>query len=119
MTKTFAMFNNSLMDFLKDLQPLLSHLSEFGMIFNSVKFLSKVEPEKNQQVFNQYIASVYSDKILDKNESFFMDESYDANAQLVNLLKTMWGKLNEQDREMVWQHLHVLLVLNRRCTVPV
>jgi len=114
------MFNNKLVDFVEDLKQVLGHLNEYELIKTSAKFMAKVDPEKNQEIFDKHIAIPYHGYILKKDSNFFLNhDDYsvdeDTDNQLVSLLKGIWNTLNENDKESIWTHFHVLLVLNSRC----
>jgi hypothetical protein len=117
--KNYVMFNNSLIDFLDDIRDVLSDLKEYDIIYTSAKFLSKVDPQKNQRMFEKFIGAPYRDEIMSKNESFFLSSDRDFNnsdTQLVNMLKSMWGTMGDANRETVWKHMQVLAILSTRCS---
>ena len=120
MSKALSMFNNKLVDFVEDLKEVLGHLNEYELIKTSAKFMAKVDPEKNQDIFDKHIAVPYHGHILKKDSTFFLNhEDYSVNEdtdnQLVSLLKSIWNTLSDNDKESIWTHFHVLLVLNSRC----
>ncbi len=115
-TEMIAMFNNKLLDFVDDLGAVIGHVPEYKLIATSIKFLSQFQVTQNQSVFDRYVAAPYGEFIRGKDEAFFLEEQYtDASGGVVSLLKGVWGTIGDEDKESIWAHLHVLLVLNERC----
>jgi hypothetical protein len=111
-----AMFNNKLLDFVDDLRGIIGHVPEYKLIATSVKFLAQFQETQNQAVFDRYVAEPYSSFIRGRDEAFFLDEQYaDVSGGVVALLKSVWTSIGDDDKDAVWAHLHVLLVLNDRC----
>ena len=61
---------------------------------------------------------------MDTDENFFLNRSYEeecGGAQLpqafdiVALIKSVWTQLSETNKAAVWQHLKVLVMLDRKC----
>jgi hypothetical protein len=116
-----VLFNRKLIDFLVDLEgPVQGKLPSYTTLLASVKALSKIDEAQNQIVFDRYVARPYEDKILAKDERFFMGTDYGMTQSadsmgIVSILKAVWADLGPDDKEAIWAHLKVLVVLNRRC----
>ena len=111
-----AMFNNKLLDFVDDLGGVIGHVPEYKLIATSAKFLAKFQEAQNQSVFDRYVAQPYGDFIRSKDEAFFLEEQYtDVSGGVVSLLKGVWRSIGDEDKEAIWAHLHILLVLSERC----
>lgn len=112
-------FNRKLLEFLDDVKPLLGHLPEYTMMMSSAGVASKLQPGVNQQVFDAYVAVPFEEQIMRHDETFFLEkQDYSRSAArggLVSLLKAIWGDLSSHNKDAIWQHLKVLVVLNRRC----
>jgi len=121
-----ALFNKKLLDFIDDLNllrvggkinlPQIETLRPFVMMYASM------DPKKPQQMFDTYVAARYGDHIMNKDEQFLLNASFDdvqegMNAQLdiVGMLKGDWQALSPANKSAIWQHLQVLMVLNSRC----
>lgn len=117
------LFNRKLRDFLDDISPLLGHLTDYKMFRASVNMLSSIDKKKNQEYFDEYVAKTYGDKIVAKDECFFLKQDYPgaqatcSDMSMVPLLKSVWGTMSDDDKSAVWSHLNVLIVLNNRCNV--
>ena len=75
-------------------------------------------PKIPQEMFNSCVAVPYGDKINTKNEDFFLEEcvynAQYADINIVNKLKNKWRTLNDDNKEVVWKYLHVLMALNSK-----
>jgi hypothetical protein len=117
------MFQNKLQDFLDDLRPALGTLPEYNLLTTSMKFIS---PEKNYAFFNTYIATPYGARLIAKDEGFFLDSSFAPGAgggrgggggdsiNLIAMVKEAWTSLSPQDREAIWAHISVLMLIHDR-----
>lgn len=112
----FQVFNNKLIDFVDDLKGAIGHLPEYSLISSSATFLAKFQERQNYAMFDRYIAQPYGESILARDEAFLLTQNYsNSNGGIVDLIKGVWKDLPAGDRESVWAHLHVLLVLAARC----
>ncbi len=116
----WELFNRKLDAFVSDVRPLVGHMPEYTTAASSIRLLASLEPRKNQDLFDTFVARPYEDRILARDEAFFMDHADlgagASNAGVVQLLKNVWAQsLAPQDKDAVWAHLQVLIVLNRRC----
>ena len=78
-------------------------------------YIDKKSPHK---MFDNTVAKLYRDKIISKNEDFFLDEQYNTaynDINLINKLKTVWKTIDNSNKEIIWQYMNVLLILNDRC----
>jgi hypothetical protein len=64
----------------------------------------------------------YEAKIMAKDENFFIhaDMTELANTQgfdidIISRLKSIWGTLNESDKEAIWKYIQLLVLLNKKC----
>ena len=119
--KIYEIFNNRLIDFLKDLDGVLGHVADYKTLVTSAKFLARFPDteKKNAQIFIQYISTPYRKEIMARNDSFFISrefkEANDANAgDIVQLLKGVWQNLVNEDRDAIWGHLNTLLTIADR-----
>lgn len=121
----YQLFNRKLADFVEDLAPLLGHLPDYSMLNATMTLFASMQPCKNQEYFDAYVAKWFEPQILAQDEDFFLVHDYpDAQATckdlgIVPLLKNVWATLAPSDRDAVWAHLKVLVLLNRRCKLGV
>lgn len=121
-TSTFELFNNKLSEFIEDLRGVLGTLPEYKMIASSSRLLSQVQVRQNCNLFYQYVVIPYGEQIMARDEKFLLDHDFTKEASeagsgagVVDLLKKVWTSMSLDDRESVWGHLGILIVLSRRC----
>lgn len=121
--KTFIdRFNKSTDEFLGELSQTFPSIQQFGQFRTAFNVLRAVTPEKPHVFFNTYIAIPYKDKILAKDESFFLKERYDIDSDskdywfsFIDTIRDLWTTLSNDNKEIVWQYFKVLIVLNDKC----
>lgn len=118
----FDLFNRKLTDFVADLHPVIGHMSEYAFVSSCVKWCIQFDPRKNQEFFDRYVMAPYEDRIMRRDEQFFLNDSLGGYSEdmnvggVVQLIKQVWAtNMSDADRSAVWAHLHVLAVLNRHC----
>ena len=112
-------FNNKLFDFLDDLKSVIGELPEYGILSSSARLLGAMNPSRNRQVFATVVVSKYGERIVARDESFFLDTEFtgvsgSGTPNVVDMLKNVWGQLCAADKEAIWDHLNVLVALNAR-----
>ena len=75
----------------------------------------------NNLIFKAY-SHIYKEKILNRDETFFLDNDYseikkaneDENTveQVINKLKKYWGELSEENKDKIWKYLETLIKLS-------
>ena len=116
MTAPHVLFNNKLMDFLEDLSSVIGHVPEYKVLTASAKFLSGFQKTQNQELFDRYVVEPYGEFILARDEAFLLEEGFgDASGNVVTLLKSVWTTISSADKDSIWSHFHVLMMLNIRC----
>jgi hypothetical protein len=113
-----ALFNAKLLEFMNDLILAYPEESEFVVCADLLKWSLSCDQTFPQKVFNEHIASKYEKFLLDKNEEFFLTESYDptvTDIRFVEKLKQMWKGMDTDNKQVVWKYMQCLLVLNRKC----
>ena len=72
------------------------------------------------KVFYNEIHLLYSDKIKNEDESFFLEKNYQEYehyqnvGDIVNKLKNCWLELNDENKQAIWKYFKVLSVLSER-----
>lgn len=120
MMNYYQIFNLKFQEFLEDLIATYPEETDLQAMANMLKWTISFMGEKvPQEMFDTCVAIPYSEKIKAKNESFFLEECvYDtrfADINIINKLKGKWKNLNEENKEVVWKYMLVLIVLNERC----
>ena len=82
-------------------------------------FLVKYNPKKILIIFNEYLG-LYRQKILDKDETFFLENDYDIvnkyNDQeifdIINKIKHYWTQLDNNNKTKIWDYLLLLIKIS-------
>lgn len=112
------MFNRKLMDMLEDLAACFPTVTEFTVATSPpARMLLGMDPCHAQGLFDEFVALPYERRILDRDEAFLMSQERfgPVTTDLVAMIKRVWQDASREDKEAIWRHLHVLIVLNRRC----
>ena len=80
-----------------------------------------VNPTWVQSQFHQRVALVYGDRLLAKDDSFFLDHDYaevkdtHPNAEtIIQKIKECWSTLSAENRDIVWKYIRILVHLCRK-----
>jgi hypothetical protein len=118
MASPVQLFNRSLLDFIDALAPLIGHLPMHTAVAASAKILAHVDEGRNLDYFDRYVASRYGAQITARDESFLLAESYTEapeDSDIVQLLKATWSTLSPDEKDAIWKHMQVLVLLCRGC----
>jgi CTP synthase (UTP-ammonia lyase) len=94
--------------------------------FNILRTTMRLGLNKSSLPFDTFIRHVYvpyAEQIAKKDERFFLNEDYtqqmsDAvltDMNIVDKLKGVWKSLDEDNKNVIWQYLQVLVVLAGKC----
>lgn len=129
MANNHDLFNKKFIEMLEDLVLVLGHecpdqvaqFEGFKVFTNTCILVDKSSP---QQLFNRSVCIPYEKYIIEKDEAFFLNKTYDTkeplvngmdNSSLIDKLKSVWRKLDNNNKETMWKYMQVLVALNRRC----
>ena len=111
------LFNKKLMGFADDLLLICPDMPEIVLFKTTLSVCIPMTPNLPQQVFHSTVTQKYSDSIISKNEAVLLNESYDDltnDLDIIEKIKHIWKTLSDDNKNAVWQHLQVLLVLSNR-----
>jgi len=118
-------FNKKLLEFAKDLVYIFPTVRDFQIFKTACEWSICIDPSSPQSFFNSLIVVPFKEKILIKDESFFLDESYEDfsdymnhyghDLNLVNKLKKIWVTLDDENKEIIWKYMQVLLCISLKC----
>ena len=117
---TLTAFNTQLERLVKDLITYFPESKDFKLFESSFLLLKQANPRKILELFKVHILSKYKQYILDKNESFFLQNDYnDVIAKndnnyaelLMHRLKDNWSSIDDKNKETIWKYFQVLVVL--------
>lgn len=115
------LFNTKADEFCRDLVATFPEVNEFKQLKSGLLLLKNVDEKKPREVFHTFVASNYRQKILEKDESFFLNEmqhqaqgGMDASQweSVIALLRSLWATLSEENKDSIWKYFQVLIALN-------
>lgn len=118
------LFNDKAEEFCKDLVTTFPEVAEFKKLKSGLLLLKNVDPKKPREFFNNFVGSSFRQQILNKDESFFINEIHNHvqggldNQQwqnVVSLLHNLWGSLDDDNKESIWKYFQVLVAINDKC----
>jgi len=113
-------FNNVLTDFIDDCILVFPEDKDFMLYKKGVNLLVKVNPKKVLTVFAEY-TSIYREKILVKDEDFFLKTDYteivSSNSKysesdifnIINKIKGYWVELDDNNKTKIWDYMILLI----------
>ena len=121
MTTYLTAFNNLIFKFTDDLIETFPEENDFKVYRRAFSILKSANAKKMCVIFRNY-SQIYREKILNKDETFFLDNDYseikeakvDENTveQVINKLKSYWGELSAENKEKIWKYLETLIKLS-------
>lgn len=111
------LFNRKLNDFLEDLEQIgIQNVQEYPLLKTSCQMLASIDKKRPAEMFHKYVVGPYEKQITDRNEEFFWNETYGSNNSMliVQAIKQIWKTLDDDNKEAVWKHMQVLMVISRK-----
>lgn len=116
-----AQFNDTLLELVEDLIRAFPGDNDFYMYKLAIKGSMIANERMIHNTFHERICKSYSDRILAKDEDFFLSNTYQDMRQefsqadnLVSKLKGCWTMLTPEQRDVVWKYFRVLVLLDRK-----
>lgn len=110
-------FNDNVVDFFTQLS-IYDKIVNFTAYKASVLASILVNKYYIRNMFNDTVATLYADKILNKEENFFLEQSYDTgnpnDISIINSIKKIWLTIDQNDKNKIWDYLNVLVFLNNK-----
>lgn len=112
-------FNDTFQEMIKDLIQVYPDDSDFRFYQLAVRGGLMADEYIVNRVFHENIHS-FEDKILDRDESFFLEkdykefESFQDVTAIVSKLKNCWKTLTPDNKDVVWKYLKVLILLDKK-----
>lgn len=111
-------FNNTLIDFFSQLCIYNTEEMNFNTFKNMANASILIDEYSLNYIFHETVTVQYSDKILVKDDDFFLkQETYNCEYEdinIINSVKKIWKKVDEENKEIIWNYLNVLLFLDNR-----
>jgi hypothetical protein len=116
-------FNTTFKEFLRELKAAQvgGGDAEFNMINMATSAVIMASPKLLHEGFKERVAVPFGDRIVAKDEAFFLEANYadvagdmqDAE-RVINKVKGIYRCLSEDDRAVVWKYMRVLVLLSRK-----
>lgn len=104
-------------DFLEDLQTLKPNDNSLKLLKKTIKTLYLIKPELVVIQFMNYTSS-YSSKILEKDETFFLNdlqddivEGYEWVKDEIKKIKEIWPNATISTKENIWKYFQIFIKL--------
>jgi hypothetical protein len=114
-------FNTTVKEFIQDLIQVYPNDSDFQMMKLGVTTAMFTDNTLVQRMFHAKVTIPYETYILQKDEQFFLENSFEelkeegaVATQLIHKLKNCWVSLDSHNRDMVWKYLRVLILLDKK-----
>lgn len=114
-------FNQTFTEFGDDIIKAFPNDSQFRMYNIAIKAALLVDPDVVLDVFYSNVILPFGDRIVAKDETFFLEHTYGEVTQeysnasaIINKVKTYWADMSTENRDIVWQYFRVLVKLGRK-----
>lgn len=116
------LFNTTMMEFMYDLKRILPDDACIPMYITCLEGIIFVDDTKLIRGFRNNVSLVYGTQILNKDETFFLDHTYDQIAlkknparlnvgHLITTIKSYWQAMLPENKQTVWKYMRVLCKL--------
>jgi len=114
-------FNQTFCEFLDDIIRVFPNDSDFRMYKMAFQTAILMDTSMVQCLFHDKVVVPYAERILEKDNSFFLEHDYqeittnyhDANI-IIDKLKKYWSGLSQENKDVVWKYFRVLILLDRK-----
>ena len=113
-------FNNIIFKFIDDLIETFPEENDFKVYKRTLILLKSANAKKMCILFKNY-SYIYRQKILDNDESFFLDTEYteikeavdeDSVSAIIDKLKLYWTELSNDNKDKIWKYLSTMIKLS-------
>lgn len=108
-------FFNQFTDFLKQLENMYPDDTDFPVFITTLELLKSTNPILVVKFVKENIVDLYKDKILNKDESFFLDQDYtkhgDVDLNIIQKLKKYVKDMSPNSKDVVWKYIELLTKL--------
>jgi len=108
-------FFNQFTDFLKQLENMYPDDTDFPVFITTLNLLKSTNPILVVKFVKENIVDLYKDKILNKDESFFLDQDYtqhgDVDLNILHILNKYVKDMSPNSKDVVWKYIDLLMKL--------
>ena len=119
----YDLFNSKVDEFLRDLSNTFPDIKQFTQFKTAFTLMKNLDEKKPQAIFNNYVYASYGKQIKERDEQFFMETNFPIKSQredywleFINNLRSIWKDLNDDNKNVIWTYLQLLVKLNEKCT---
>lgn len=120
-TTYLTAFNNIIFDFIDDLIGTFPEENDFKVYKRTLELLKSANAKKMCMIFKGY-SYQYREKIKQKDESFFLKNTYDeikadskqddnSVVAIIEKLKNYWNELSNENKDKIWLYLNTMISL--------
>lgn len=114
-------FNQTFKEFVNELTECFPDDSDFKMYKLAITAAMMMNPTLVIGVFKEKVIDLYADKILAKDDAFFMENTYSdlqgeysEAAAIIDKLKGYWRSMSADNKAAIWRYFTVLVKLGQR-----
>lgn len=98
-------------------------ISEFRTLKSGFALVKNMDLRTPQRVFKDYVLANYRDKILSKDESFFLSqEEFPITSRrkeywmdFIGKIKEAWALMDDGTKDIIWKYFILLVFLSDKC----
>lgn len=118
-TQLLDIFNQKLLEFVADLIDVCPEIKTLKKFKLSVSMTILAKKEIPEDVFYNSVVVPYAEKVMQRDDEFFLTESYVtspvlAEFNIVDQLKGAWRTLDDRNKEIVWNYMQILLIISNK-----
>jgi hypothetical protein len=113
-------FNITFNEFIEDISSLFPEDSDFTLYKTALKTAISLDKKLAYNTFNTQVIEKYSTQILNRDETFFLEHQYSIvnikkeYSSIIDKIKSYWSSMNEENKNIVWKYLKVLILLSNK-----
>ena len=92
--------------------------TDFPVFITTLELLKSTNPILVVKFVKENIVDLYKDKILNKDESFFLDQDYtkhgDVDLNIVHKLKKYVKDMSPNSKDVVWKYIELIMKLSMK-----
>ena len=114
-------FNDTFKEFVEDLIRIFPDDPDFRMYELAIITALNTDELLVINIFNEHVVQQYGDKLLNKDNDFFINHSYDnildsnmSSIDVIQKIKGYWCDITSDTKETIWKYFRVLILLDRK-----
>jgi hypothetical protein len=114
-------FNQTFREFGDEIVKTFPDDNEFRMYNVAIQAALLIKPDVVLDIFHSRVIVPFGDRILARDESFFLDHTYgevtadiEEAAAIIDKVKSYYKDMSDENREIVWQYFRLLVKLGNR-----